>query len=631
MPVGKGQFGLRLVDSYVVALRLLVEEKRREVVLAEGARPVDRRFEVDRTVAAVRLGVGQVVGADNLLLQDQVAELVSAAGHVLRGCLGACQMVVVLGVERAFDGDGEPFGYPVAEVLREREERLRRVVELLAVTGLRQQHVGVLAVVGAGAGQQAVGVDGRKDVGSRFDRIVPNRRRRRSRFVLALEGGGQVDVELGVFVELHLDVGAEVELAEEDRRVVLLHVVAGEQTVFVVETARNVVFGRAAAARHVDVDALVEREILVEVVHPVYVGIEVGIGAVAVFLDDFGRVDLAARGGVPQFGELHGVEHVGDFGRLHHAGFEADVDLGFADDTLARGDEDHAVGAAHAVDGRRGGVFEDREVLDVLDVDQIQITFDAVDEHQRRRAAAEGRDAADPEGRAGARFARTLHRDHAGQLAGQVVGDFGRRHPDVVDRDRGDRPHDAGLLLRAVSHDDHFVEFVAGREFDHLGKVGDGELLCLIADVGDGDVAVVSREGVVESSVDVGVRSQRRIFDPDRRADDRLLGLGIDHAARDVTRLRRLLRSLGARLLLRKDDRVVADHVADTRAAECIGEQLLDVVFRRIGLDRDVVGQITLVGDLVRGLRFDLSDQFFQVGHVPDADRVLLRRLCGVG
>lgn len=59
-----------------------------------------------------------------------------------------------------------------------------------------------------------------------------------------------------------------------------------------------------------------------------------------------------------------------------------------------------------------------------------------------------------------------------GQLAGQVVGDFGRRHPDVVDRDRGDRPHDAGILLRAVSHDDHFVEFVAGREFDHLGKVG---------------------------------------------------------------------------------------------------------------------------------------------------------------
>ena len=110
-------------------------------MLAEGARPVDRRFEVDRTVAAVRFGVGQVVGADDRLLQDQVAELVSAAGHVLRGCLGACQMVVVLGVERAFDGDGESFGYPVAEVLREREERLRRVVELLAVTGLRQQHV----------------------------------------------------------------------------------------------------------------------------------------------------------------------------------------------------------------------------------------------------------------------------------------------------------------------------------------------------------------------------------------------------------------------------------------------------------------------------------------------------------
>lgn len=64
-----------------------------------------------------------------------------------------------------------------------------------------------------------------------------------------------------------------------------------------------------------------------------------------------------------------------------------------------------------------------------------------------------------------------------------------------------------------------------------------GNSCVLIADVGDGDVAVVSREGVVESSVDVGVRSQRRIFDPDRRADDRLLGLGIDHAARDVTRL----------------------------------------------------------------------------------------------
>ena len=197
-------------------------------------------------------------------------------------------------------------------------------------------------------------------------------------------------------MELDLDVRPEVEPTVEDRRVVLLHVVGLEQAVLVVEAARDVVFGRRAAARDVDVDALVERVVLVEPIHPVDVGVQVGVRTVAERLDVLLRVEVVSGRRIVHLGELDGVDHVGNLGRLHHAGLELDVDLRLAYDASAGGDQHDAVGAAYAVDGGRRGVLEDRELLDVLDVHQVEVALDAVDQHQRRGASGEGADAANP-------------------------------------------------------------------------------------------------------------------------------------------------------------------------------------------------------------------------------------------
>ena len=435
-------------------------------------------------------------------------------------------------------------------------------------------------------------------------------------------------------MELDLDVRPEVEPAVEDRRVVLLHVVGLEQAVLVVKAARDVVFGRRAAARDVDVDALVERVVLVEPLHPVDVRVQVGVRAVAEHLDVLPRVEVVSGRRVVHLGELDGVDHVGNLGRLYHAGLELDVDLRLADGSLAGRDQYDAVGAAHTVDGGRRGVLEDRELLDVLDVHQVEVALDAVDEYQRRFVGAEGADTADPEGRRGARFARTLHGDDARELSGQVVRDLARGHLDVVDRNGGYRTDDAGLLLGAVTDDDDLFEVVVRRKGDHFGNAVDGELLRLITDVGNGHEAEVAGERIVERTVRCGACAECRIFDPDRATDDRLPRRGVEHLSRDVVFLRggrSRGRGCGRGVLCRRagqDDVVLTDDVGDAGSAQGFVEQLGNR-FRRFGdFHGDVVRQVALVGDPVGGLRFDLLDQPFQAGHVFNADRSLLGRRC---
>ncbi|CCZ96344.1 putative uncharacterized protein [Alistipes sp. CAG:53] len=600
-------------------------------MLAEGACPVGHGFEVDRTVALVGLLVGEVLLADLRLVEFEFARFVAAGGQPLGRGFRAAQVVLVLGVERTLDRNGKALGHPVAQVLRQHEQRLRRVVEDFAVTGLRQQRIGVLALSRRRAGQVAVRIDVREGVGCGLERIAPDAvgaGGARTRFVLAFERGGQIDVELGVFVELDLDVRPEVEPTVEDRRVVPLHVVGLEQAVLVVEAARDVVFGRRAAARDVDVDALVERVVLVEPIHPVDVGVQVGVRTVAEHLDVLLRVEVVSGRRIVHLGELDGVDHVGNLGWLHHAGLELDVDLRLAYDTSAGGDQHDAVGAAYAVDGGRRGVLEDRELLDVLDVHQVEVALDAVDQHQRRLVRAEGADAADPEGRRGARFARTLYGDDARELSGQVVRNLARGHLDVVDRNGGYRADDAGLFLGAVADDDDLFEVVVRRKGDHFRNAVDRELLRLVTDVGDGHEAEVAGERIVERTVRCGARAECRILDPDRGADDRLPGRGIEHLARDVLFSRRGRGCGCGALCLRtgQDDVVLTDDVGDAGSAQGFVEQLGNR-FRRFGdFYGDVVRQVALVGDPVGGLRFDLLNQPFQAGYVFNADRSLLGR-----
>jgi len=80
------------------------------------------------------------------------------------------------------------------------------------------------------------------------------------------------------------------------------------------------------------------------------------------------------------------AQHIGKF--VHQVGaeiaFVVDAeDAGSSVGTLFGGDQDHPVGAAGAVDGRRGPVLQDRNGFDILDSQVIQIpSGNTVDHHQ---------------------------------------------------------------------------------------------------------------------------------------------------------------------------------------------------------------------------------------------------------
>ena len=123
--------------------------------------------------------------------------------------------------------------------------------------------------------------------------------------------------------------------------------------------------------------------------------------------------------------------------------------------------EDDAVGRTRTVDGRRGGVLQHRNLVDLRGVDGIEAALHPVDEHQRRGArTAEGSD--------------TAHADHAAVAArssalrgnGHAGGDAlesGRRGYDgtvgeVFGRDRRDGTGQIDLFLRVVADDHDFVD-----------------------------------------------------------------------------------------------------------------------------------------------------------------------------
>ena len=181
--------------------------------------------------------------------------------------------------------------------------------------------------------------------------------------------GGELvgDVVLEVVVVV-ADVVVEVVVA---RRV--------HDTRIVVEVEAHVVGRPVAAARDVDVGALVHVEVAEQHVLPVHVGVYVRCGVVAGHLYVLRRVFgiLGSAGEHALVVELHPGGSVDEFRETHrlyervldrHADLGAGVFL-----ALLRGDDHHAVGAAHAVDGRRGGVLEDGEALDRLGGDSVQV------------------------------------------------------------------------------------------------------------------------------------------------------------------------------------------------------------------------------------------------------------------
>ena len=136
-----------------------------------------------------------------------------------------------------------------------------------------------------------------------------------------------------------------------------------------------------------------------------------------------------------------------------------------------RGDEDHAVRTADTVDRRCRCILEDGELLDIVRVHQVDGTLDAIDEAERRVAAGEGGDTADPEGGTGTRLTVVLVGDDTGHLAAEQGGNLRDGSLELVRGDRGDSAHDAGLLLRTVTDDDGLLNGERARLEGDIGRL----------------------------------------------------------------------------------------------------------------------------------------------------------------
>ena len=366
----------------------------------------------------------------------------------------------------------------------------------------------------------------------------------------ALDRGVAV-VQLGVHLQRYAgglggvgrDIGLEqvflgVDVGVEFRGFGLAH-----DAVLVVDRGVEEVVDLLGSARHVEVEVLVEGAVLEQHVVPVDVGVDVGVES------QFGSHDLlvaviglfAARGA----GLVEGL-HVGDaVGDLRNAGRGRGAELGAQVDghflrvaAVFRGDDHHAVGSARTVEGRGRGVLEHRERLDGLGRDVVEHLvgdFHAVEDQQRRLSRSEGRDSADPEiGAVGARLARFLHGDHAGDLAAERGREVARRGLQVARLDRLHGAHERLFLLHAEADHHHVFEFVRSvgqrDEFEEV-DVPDGNFLGVVAQERNGDRLGRSGHGQFVVAAGVGGRADVRALNIDVGSDDGLVvGRGDDRS-----------------------------------------------------------------------------------------------------
>src|SRR5690606_5734674 len=205
-------------------------------------------------------------------------------------------------------------------------------------------------------------------------------------------------------------------------------------------------------------------EIAEQLIEPVDVGRQVGVRAVARFL----YLVLRVGGGLPHVGlrlvdHLHEGGAVGKLGQFHKPGdafVVAHIEPRLAGRSFLGGEDDDAVGAAHAVYGRGGGVFEHGEALDILGVDVAEAARHAIHEDERTaQARIERGDATDPDiGAVIARLALALYGDDTGDAADDGVRQVAHGEFQLFGLDGGLRPNHADFLLLAEAHHDDFVE-----------------------------------------------------------------------------------------------------------------------------------------------------------------------------
>ena len=349
-------------------------------------------------------------------------------------------------------------------------------------------------------------------------------------FVLVAVGVAQVQSGLEPFGELVVDLQA--------CGVTFQPAVVDDSLRFV-ESGRGVVGAFRGGSRNRKVVILVERRAR-DGVDPVRAGaFGLGVGE-GVFRDRRVRLDLVVAVGareeigvvVAVAGELRGVHDVELARELRESqiGLEGDAGTSVHAAALLGRDHDHAVRAACAVDGRRRGVLQHRDRLDVRGVDVVQVVNavdDAVDDDQRFVRCRDRARAADSDRGRGARLSGRGHDVGAGDAA--LEGLVDRNHRDVLDvahLDVGHRTRQVGFFHRAVADHDHFVDGLLALVEFHVDLRACADLF------GFGFIAdVLERQRGAFGNLDriiargVGAGAGRRARHQHGRADQRLAAL----------------------------------------------------------------------------------------------------------
>ena len=224
---------------------------------------------------------------------------------------------------------------------------------------------------------------------------------------------------------------------------------------------------------------------------PVHAGVELPVGAAQVHLpfivSDGG---LGSGGSVESVVVVYPLLGVGKFwqpGRGDDSGLGLETDLGLGFGAALGGDEDHAVCAAHTVEGGGGGILEDAERSDVLGIDEIHVAFHSVHQHERFAVGSEGVHTADPEVGARSRLTCALNDHDTGQFTGEGGGQLSDRDLELFHVDRGDGAYDGSFALRSVGHLHYLFKHVLLRhqlDEDILG-VSHLDLFVLVAQEAD--------------------------------------------------------------------------------------------------------------------------------------------------
>ena len=159
------------------------------------------------------------------------------------------------------------------------------------------------------------------------------------------------------------------------------------------------------------------------------------------------------------------------------------------------GHHDDTVGTTRTVEGRRGSVLEDGQVLDVVRVDEGQVTVigDTVDNPQRVGARRDGADTANHHLGSRTGLTRSGLQLNTGRSTRKQLSDVRRLHlGDILGFNHRSRTGERFLAGRTERHDNHVVDvrrILMQRDID-AGLSRNRDLHGLVADEGDGQCAV---------------------------------------------------------------------------------------------------------------------------------------------